>query len=393
MITVNKAINKLKEYMHECNEIEIVPFDKAVGYVLAEDVVSNINVPDFPKSAMDGYAFNHKDITENKTFSVIGENAAGNFNDYEYKSNSCVRVMTGGYVPTGYDCVIKQEDIQILGNFVKVLKPVEKFFNYCQVGEDIKKGQIILNKGEVINHNHVGILASLGLEQIKVYRPLKVSIVATGSELLKPGEELIKGKIYCSSLYIIKSILENYKIEVVSNKIITDDIDSIKQTIIEESKKADIILTTGGVSVGKFDHMPKIFEELEADILFRKVSMKPGTPVTAGYFNNKIILSMSGNPFATMVNFQVLFWPMVEKYYNSAFFKHEIFIKIVKDSGLKPSKITRFIRAKAQDEYVKLESLHKSSVISNLSDCNCLVIQEPNKKIEEGDQVKIIYLF
>lgn len=392
MLTVKEAIKKIKENTNKCNEtIEIDSFE-STGYVLAQDIISDINVPDFPKSAMDGYAFNHKDLEDNNKFKVIGENAAGDFNDYPYEKNTCVRVMTGAYVPDGYDCVVKQEDVIIENDMINVLNPVGKHFNYCVVGEDIKKGETLIKKGTIINSGHIGIFAGIGLDLVKVYRPLKVSLISTGSELIKPGEKLEKGKIYAISTYMIKAILEKYKIDVVETKIVDDDIDNIKKSI-EEAKDVDAIITTGGVSVGKYDYIEKIYELLNIETLFKKVKMKPGTPVTSGKYKDKIILSVSGNPFAAMVNFQVLFWSIAEKYYGSTYYSNKVYEKIVKNSYLKPSKINRFVRAKTDGEFVELESLHNSSVISNLSECNCLVLQNPNEEIKEGDKVKIIYLF
>lgn len=393
MLTVNEAREKIIENIKTCKETIEIPFFESAGYVLAEDIISNIDVPDFPKSAMDGYAFNHKDLIDGDKFKVIGENAAGDFNNYDYKKNTCVRVMTGAYVPECYDCVVKQEDVIIENDMIKVLNPVGKHFNYCVVGEDIKKGETLIKSGTVINSGHIGIFAGIGLDKIKVYRPLKVSLISTGSELTKPGEKLEPGKIYAISTFMIESILEKYKIEVVSNKIIDDDIEHIKSSIQEESKHADIIITTGGVSVGKYDYIKKVYGLLNIKTLFTKVKMKPGTPVTSGIFDETLILSVSGNPFAAMVNFQVLFWLAVEKYYGCSYFRNKVYERIVKDSYLKPSKLNRFVRAKADGEFVVLENLHNSSVISNFAECNCLVLQNPNEEIKEGDKVNIIYLF
>ncbi|WP_300411001.1 molybdopterin molybdotransferase MoeA [Lagierella sp.] len=393
MVDVNEAIEILKDNIDRSHNVMEIPFDLSYGYILGEDIISKINVPEFPKSAMDGYAFKHDDLEENKEFNVIGELAAGDYKRIEYKKDSSIRVMTGAYVPQDYDCVVKQEDVEVLGKKIIVKKPVEKYMNYCKIGEDVKEGQILLKSGQFINSNHIGIFASLGFEHVKVIKPLKVAIISTGSELLSPGEKLELGKIYCSSLFTIKTILEKYKIDVVHHSIISDDIKLVCDEIKKVSLTADVIITTGGVSVGKYDHIPKVYKELDAKLLFRKVAMKPGTPVSAAKFNDSLILSLSGNPFAATVNFQVLFWPIAEKFYNSKFFDQDIFTRNVIESRLKTSKLKRFVRAKADGHNVKLEKLHSSSVISNLSDCNCLVIQEPGKTIEEGDKVNIIYLF
>lgn len=392
MIKVFEAIKLLKDSIDLQKESILVNILDSVGHVLAEDIYAEINVPEFPKSAMDGYAVNYKDLDSNGEFKVIGEIAAGEFKNIEFSHNTAIRVMTGSYIPNGYNCIIKQEDTDYGEDIVNIKVSGKEFSNYCHIGEDIKKGELILKSGILVSHTHLGIFASLGLKEIKVVKPLKVSLISTGSELLYPGEEIKNGKIYCSTLYTLNSYLKKYNIVIKNFEILKDDLDIIENKVKKMALESDIIITTGGVSVGKYDLIPKLYDRISDNIIFRKVAMKPGTPVSAAKIGDSTIISLSGNPFAALANFQVLFWPMAAKYYNCQEMDNVLHEKIVSKGYLKPSKLERYVRAKYHNKYVELENIHASSVISNLLNCNCLIIQESNKEIKEGDMVKVIYL-
>ncbi|HHX69888.1 MAG: molybdopterin molybdotransferase MoeA [Miniphocaeibacter sp.] len=392
MINVIDAIKILKDNIKTQTEYLEVNLLTSEGYVLAEDLYSKINVPEFPKSAMDGYAVNYKDLENTKKFKVIDEIYAGEFKNIEYKPNTAIRVMTGSYIPEGYNCIVKQEDTDYGVEYVNIHRKEKEYSNYCHIGEDIKKGELILKAGTIISTIHLGVFASLGLNRIKVVKPLSVSLISTGSELLYPGEKLENGKIYCSTLFTINSYLKKFNIQVNNIKIVEDNLFKIAENVEKASKESDIIITTGGVSVGKYDLIPELYSKISNNILFKKVAMKPGTPVSAAIINNSIIMSLSGNPFAALANFQVLFWPIAAKYYNSEEFNNIEYEKIVKKGYLKPSKLQRYVRARYYNEFVELEDIHSSSVISNLLNCNCLIVQKSNTEIKEGDKVKVIYL-
>ncbi|WP_099203093.1 molybdopterin molybdotransferase MoeA [Miniphocaeibacter massiliensis] len=392
MIDVIEAIKILKDNIKEQNENILVNLLDAVGYTLSEDIYSQINVPEFPKSAMDGYAVNHLDLEQNDEFKVIDEIYAGEHKSIRYIPNTAIRVMTGAFIPNGYDCVVKQEDTDYGENVVNIKVKEKEFSNYCHKGEDIEKGELILKKGIVITSVHIGIFASLGIDKIKVVKPLRVSLLSTGSELLYPGEKLKDGKIYCSTLFTLNSYLKKYNIDIVNLEIVEDNLEVIKKKVQEFVEISDVIITTGGVSVGKYDLIPELYNSIANNILFRKVAMKPGTPVSSARINNTIIISFSGNPFAALANFQVLFWPIAEKYYNSEEFSNIVHEKIIEGGYLKCSKLQRYVRARYENEKVYVENIHSSSVISNLLNCNCLIVQEPNRELKKGEKVKVIYL-
>ena len=392
MIDVIKATEILKSNIEEQKEIIEKKLIDSVGFILGEDIKSSINVPEFPKSAMDGYAVNSEDLKDNSKFEVIDEIYAGDTGNENYIKNSAIRVMTGSFIPDGYDCVVRQEDTDYGKSTVEIFKKEKRFSNYCHIGEDIKKNDLILKAGTLIRPVHLGVLASLGLNEVKVVKPLRVTLISTGSELLYPGDKLTHGKIYSSTSYTISAYLEKYNIEVVKIEIVKDSLEEIENKIKEFSKISDVVITTGGVSVGKYDLIPKVYENISESILFRKVAMKPGTPVSSAKLSDAIILSFSGNPFAALANFQVLFWPLASKYYNCIELDNILHEKIIVKGSLKPSKLQRYVRAKYYNETVEIADIHASSVLSNLLNCNCLIVQERNELIKEGDKVKVIYL-
>lgn len=398
MIEIKEAINRLTKNVQVQEERIDCELLESVNCILYEDIYSNINVPDFPKSAMDGYAVRSQDTIgatkeNSKNLKVLGKLHAGDYKNIEAEKNSAIRVMTGAYIPKGYDAVIKQELTDYGEETVEIYNEVGVFEHYCPVGEDIKKGQIIFKRGTKIKSIHLGILASLGISQVPIYKPMKVSLISTGSELIYPGEKLIAGKIYSSTNYIIASYINHNGMILDSISIEQDSIEYLGNKIIDKLEESDIMLTTGGVSVGDKDLMPEVMEYIGAEILFHSIAMKPGTPVMGALYNKKLIICFSGNPFASLANFHVLFWPVASFFYNSEDLLLKKFKVKIESGYLKPSRLTRYIRAKEeQGKAYLIDKVHESSVISNLVDCNFMLIQEPGKEILEGEEIEGFYL-
>ncbi|MBS5777174.1 molybdopterin molybdotransferase MoeA, partial [Finegoldia magna] len=315
LLQVEKAKEILRENIKKASEIEEIDIDDAYNRVLAEDVLAKFNNPPYPKSAMDGYAVSSKDSDKLSKKKIIGTNFAGDCNDFEYEENTCVRIMTGAFVPKGYDAIVKQEDCEVEDGFIEIKKSYEPFDYYIREGEDVHEGDLLIPKDTRITSVDLSILASNGYAKVKVYRKLKVALLSTGSELLYPGDDYKPGKIYSSTTYTLKSILKNSGVEVVEQKNCMDD----EQSIIREMKnlvqKSDVVITTGGVSVGDKDLMESCMEQI-GEVLFHRIAMKPGTPVMASKVGDTIVLSCSGSPFAAFCNFEVLFWDLYNKYYG-----------------------------------------------------------------------------
>ena len=275
----------------------------SLNYVLAQDVLSPINIPGFDNSAMDGYGFNSEG-SKYETFKVIGKSFAGTPFNGNIAKDECIRIMTGAKIPPSCDCVIMQEKVELLNeNLIKPQINIQKDLNIRKTGEDIKEGAIALTKGSQINPKNLGYLCSLGIPKVNVHRKLKVSFFSTGDELVELGNTLSDGQIYDSNRYTIKSYLENLNCETFDLGNIRDDKEYLKKIIIESSKKSDIIITSGGVSVGEADFIKQILNEV-GETLFWKIAMKPGRPLAFGKINNSIFFGLPGNPVAVMITLE-----------------------------------------------------------------------------------------
>lgn len=389
LLNVEKAKEILKQNIEKASEIEEIDIDDAYNRVLAEDVLAKFNNPPYPKSAMDGYAVSSKDSDKLSKKKIIGTNYAGDCNDFDYEENTCVRIMTGAFVPKCYDAIVKQEDCDVFDDYIEIKKTYKPFDYYIKEGEDVKKNDLLIPKNTRISSVNLSILASNGYAKVKVYRKLKVALLSTGSELLYPGEEYKPGKIYSSTTFTLKSILKNSGVEVVEQKNCLDDEDSIIREIKNLTPKSDVIITTGGVSVGDKDLMESCMGKI-GEVLFHRIAMKPGTPVMASKVDGKIVLSCSGSPFAAFCNFEVLFWDLYNKYYGLNVKQFEKG-KVVKGS-MKTSRLQRYVRCFVKDSEITIFDKHKNSMLQDLTNCNALLLQKQNESLEEGSIVDYIYL-
>ena len=396
MIEYNEAVEILEKNIKYQKEIKEVNILDSYGCIISEDIHSPISVPSFPKSAMDGYAVNSKDIADTKKnipvkLKVVGKIGAGDYCAVKWEKGQAVRIMTGGRVPDGFDCIVKQEDTDYGNETVNVFTSLAPYSNYCKIGEDIKKGQLIIKKYTRIESFHIGVLASIGFSYVKVFSPMKVSILSTGSELVNPGTKLKEAQIYNSSSYVIASKLKRAGMEIANIENCDDDIESIEKRVEKFIENSDIIITTGGVSVGEKDLIPCVMKKLGAIELFRKVNMKPGTPVTTNLYKGKLILSFSGNPFAAIVNFELFFWYIAAKFMNNSHFKPQVSNVILKNNITKKNNLKRFLRGFEENGKVFCNvDKQLSSVLNEMINCNCLIEQPEEKELFSGEIVKCI---
>ena len=382
-----------------CKESERISLWEAGGRILAEEVMAGISVPSFPKSAMDGYAVRAEDTAgaspeKPVELAVMGESLAGvpygSGRDDLPESLTAVRIMTGAPVPEGYDSVVRQEDTDYGETRVKLYKEVTPYTNYCRVGEDIMAGQTVLSAGRRIGRVEAGILASLGISQVTVIRPLRVAILSTGTELREPGQPLPEGGIYNSIAYTLSVSLQRAGFRSCF-RICPDDADAIAKELLNAKQEADVIITTGGVSVGVKDLLPEALERIGARRLFSGVNVQPGTPTIGSISDDIPILSLSGNPYAALVNFDQYFWPVAAKLTGCDAFLPIREEAVLRSEYPKKNRLRRMIRAKAENGEVTLPvKSHASSVLSNLSDCNCYIDLPAGRQLQPGDRVQIL---
>ena len=304
-ISLEEAVDILDKNIKQLS-IEEVSLIDGIKRVLAEDIHSKIDNPPFDKSAMDGYAIIAEDSSNNEKIKVIDKIFAGEVCNSEVSKKTAVRIMTGAPIPKGANAVIKQEDVTVYDNdYIVLNRELKANDNICLKGEDIKKGTLLVSKNKKLDFADIGIIASTGINKIKVYKMPEIALVSTGDEVIDVEDELIEGKIFNSNKYtIISRVIElGYKIKYIKH--IKDSEDDIGECINNISKDVDLIITTGGVSVGEKDLLNEVIDEIDGRRLFWKVKMKPGSSVLCSIVNKAIVVSLSGNPTAALTGFEL----------------------------------------------------------------------------------------
>lgn len=392
---IEEAVSILEKNLSPLCTSEEAALCDALGRILFEDVYAPMSVPPFAKSAMDGYAVRAEDVKDASQekpaeLCVAGELFAGDWKEIPSQKNCAVRVMTGSPVPQDFDAVVMQEDTDCGQEKVLVYKSVRRFENYCAEGEDIKKGSLVLSKGKRIGRVEIALLASLGISCVKVRVPVRVAVLSTGSELIRAGEALPPGKIYSSVGELICASIKAAGLAVLQNKIAVDDENEIRTAIKGALEAADFVITTGGISVGKKDLLPKVLDGMGAKILFGGVNIQPGTPTMASVLDGKVVLSLSGNPYAAMANFDIYFYRAAAVLMQSDSFIPKIVRAQLCDDYDKAGKRRRFLRARLEGGKVFLPTqTHASSVISNVLECNAYVDVPAGKALCKGDEVPV----
>lgn len=308
LIYVDELQNLIEQTLNKSQKLpaENVALQQALGRVLAQDVVSNINVPSQNVSAMDGYALPHE-AKENDVFQLVGESAAGKLFSGSLKENECIRIMTGAVVPNDCLAVIMQENTEINDSgSLKILQNTPQGNNIRMAGEEIAQGQIVLSRGCVLRDADIMLLAALGIDKINVYRRLRVAVLSTGDELVETGKPLQTGQIYDSNRPMLMARLASLPIEIIDLGKIKDNLNSVLNALEQAAATADVVLTSGGVSVGDYDYLRQAVEQI-GQIHHYKVAMKPGKPFVFGQLGKQQAwyFGLPGNPISGFVGFDM----------------------------------------------------------------------------------------
>lgn len=393
------GIKLLLDEIKGMTEVERLPLEKATKRVLAETIVAPFSQPPFDRSPLDGYAFRAADSMgaskkQPVRLRVIGEVCAGNTFEGEVAEGEAVRIMTGAPIPKGCDCVLRQEDTDYGEEVVAIYEELKPYSNYCFAGEDIKKGTTLFTPGEKLSAITLGILASMGIEEVTVLRKVKVGLICTGDELMPLGEKLLPGKIYNSNAYMIAGRMRELGLEVIQVMQCEDTAEKVAETIEALYDKVDLIVTTGGVSVGKKDMMHEVFARLEVQRLFWRLRIQPGTPILAGKMKEKLLIGLSGNPFAALANFELVVREVIAKLQQDETLRAKKTKGIMVSSFNKMSKKRRFIRAHYEFGKVSIpHTQHASGALYTMHACNCLIDITPGTAaLEVGDEVSVVLL-
>ncbi len=399
MLPLEEAVALMEEQVSPFAGEELVPLEEARGRILSRDIAAALDNPPFDRSPLDGYALRADDMAgatkeAPAVLQVVAEVCAGGWFGGTVEPGQAVRIMTGGAIPAGCDCVIRQEDTDYGEDTVHIYKAVEAGQNYCWAGEDIRKGSILMRAGEKLTHVHIGVLAGQGLVQVPVLPRLRVALISTGDEIVPVGTPLGPGKIYNSSLFMLRSRLEELGVEVVLARSMGDDPAQVAAAVEDACSKAHVVITTGGVSVGKKDILHEVLPLCGAQRLFWRVEMKPGTPILCARRGDVPICCLSGNPFATIATFELIVRPMLAKMAGDPEMSYRRTTGRMAEDFLKRSPGRRFIRAHYRDGIVTLgKQNHSSGALYSMVGCNCLVDIEPgNRGLRAGDRVRVVLL-
>ena len=395
-LSADAALEQIKSGAVRIKGIEKIAIREALNRILAEDIRSHINVPTGTNSAMDGYAVNSGDIPSSGSagLSVLGTAWAGKPFGGELSAGSCVRIMTGAIMPDGADTVIIQEDVQVTGTGIIIDGATRKGDNVRQAGEDIAAGDLILTRGRRLNPADIGLIASLGIAEVCVVRRLRVAFFSTGDELRSIGETLSDGAIYDSNRYTLYGMLERMGADIIDMGVIKDDRDDLEEAFSIAAANADVLITSGGVSVGEADYIKEILAKL-GQVDFWKVAIKPGRPLAFGQVGNAVFFGLPGNPVSVMVTFYEFVQPALRKMIGEDD-AGILSLRARCDSRLKkrPGRVEyqRGILQRDQDGnlVVVKTGAQGSGILRSMSQANCFIILPIDSSgVEPGDFVDI----
>ncbi len=387
MVSVEQARELL---IHNVDNTEMVSvsLEEAVGLILAEDLVSGLNLPQFNQSAMDGYAFQYN--TEGK-YELIGEIKAGDSSTIPVTANQAVRIFTGAPIPPGADTVVMQEHVEILSGGIKVSSEGDKKGTHIRIkGSQIGEGQVGLKAGSLLTPAAVGFVAMLGLPNVKVYQKPTAAILTTGSELVKPGFKLEYGQIYESNSYAVQAALNQVGITQVSTGT-TEDIYELTLSNIQKALAAsDVLLLTGGISVGEYDFVGRAFKALGVEQVFHKVAQKPGKPLFFGKKGKKLVFGLPGNPASTLVCFYEYVVPAIRQSMGYSNFELEKRILKLETPLKKKNFRAEFFRGKVTDAGVKSLEGQESFIMKSFAEADCLIYAPKDvTEMKVGDEVEV----
>ena len=368
----------------------------ALGYVLAEDVVADHNSPEFPTSAMDGYAIVHEDMTLGR-LKVGSINPAGSVVREKVLGGTCIKTFTGSLMPEGADTLIPIENVEVEGDEIIIKEEVSQGFAVREVGENYAKGQLLIPKGTKIDFPQIGVMASLNIANVLVYEKPTVAIISTGSELLELGEEQTNdSQIRSSNNYILEAIVNKYDGIPMQLGCIKDDKASITTAISDALEKSDIVVTTGGVSVGDFDFVKDVIYELGCDVVFKGVRVKPGQHIMVARKEDKFIIGLPGFAYSSTVTALLYLIPFIEKLQQGRCSMHRVKATL-KEPFNKRAKKAEFTACNVSLEegkyYVDFEGkkVGSSAILTNmLGNAALLVTSEDDTSKEVGDEVSVL---
>ncbi|WP_440601746.1 molybdopterin molybdotransferase MoeA [Bacillus safensis] len=403
-IPVEEAIKKVHQY-EKHGEIEWVPLKDSLGRFIAEDILADHDVPAFDRSPYDGFALRAEDTKEASSahpveFEVIDHIGAGMVSAKTIGPFQAIRIMTGAKIPNGANVVIMIELTKTFEkdgkSFMSLKRPLKKGDNISRQGEEVLKGNVMVKKGTAVTSGVTALLATFGYAVVPVVKKPVIGIISTGTELLQVSDAMVDGKIRNSNLSMVYAQVLEAGADPLDLGGVSDDFDKSYHAVKEAMSKVDILITTGGVSVGDFDFLPAIYEKLGAKVLFNKVAMRPGSVTTvAAMPNGQLLFGLSGNPAACFVGFELFVKPTIYKWYMKENpFPAFAEAKLTHDFP-KANPFTRFVRAALQFTGSQISvtptGLDKSSAVTSIAEADCFIMLPGGTRgFQAGDQVDVL---
>ena len=398
LLPIQSAISNMLKYITSVLESEQIELDEALGRVLAENVVSRINVPPNDNSAMDGYAVRCEDLIDNNQLELVGTALAGLPFKNKVLAGQCIRIMTGAVIPQGTDSVVMQENTDAKSDSV-IFRQIPEYGNSVRkAGEDIQQGTVVVTKGTKLTPAYLALIASVGIAEVSVIRHIKVGLIATGDELTPPGQPLSDGAIYESNRYALSALLKTFPVVLFDFGIVKDNKEDLKAVFEQSGNHCDLVLSCGGVSVGDADYVKEILDDL-GSINFWKVAIKPGKPFAFGQLKGQLgnawFCGLPGNPVSSYVTFEQLVTPVLQKLSGQTFLPTPHFVAkaaclIKKRPGRADYQRGLFYRDEQGELWVKPNGKQGSGIMSSIANANCyMVLEQDAGDVQQGEAVNI----
>lgn len=387
MIQVKKALAIVTENSSKM-PVKKIPVSEALDYVLAETIYSPIAMPPFRQSAMDGYAFIH---SEKQQYDVVSTSKAGDHYDITLQPNEAVRIFTGAFVPHDADTVVMQEHVMTNENSILITRMPEQFANVRAKGEQINKEEVVFEADILITPAAIGFLACLGITEITVYKKPKVAILVTGNELVKPGKKLPKGKIYESNSVMLQAALQTIGVKKTKVFKVKDSLKATKKALKDILTNYDVILISGGISVGDYDFVKEALLDNEVEELFYKINQKPGKPMFFGKKDKTLVFALPGNPASSLTNFYIYVCPVIKNKMGFSESHTTTIIRELNSDIANNTGKTLFLKAKYDEINVTVLDGQSSAMLNTFAVANSLlIVPEEIEAYKKGQLVTLL---
>lgn len=389
MISVSEARTIIQQHIVTLPPVARMLPD-ALGYTIAADVFATVDIPAYPQSSMDGYAFSYTDWQQNKSLQISGEMAAGTKESMPLSSNTAVRIFTGAPVPPGADTVVMQEKVVAEKGILSIQDDqLQQGSNVRLKGSEIKAGELALPSGTVLTPAAIGFLAGIGITDVTVYPAPVVTIIITGNELQTPGQPLLYGQVYDANSFALAAVLQQYDVQQIEVVSVPDVIEALNEVLSQALQKSDLILLTGGVSVGDYDFVTRSAEHCGITTQFHKLKQRPGKPLFFGTKGRQMIFGLPGNPSSVLTCFYMYVLPVIMgmKKTGNGLIQQQVPLS---QSYHKTTQLTHFLKGRYDGQAATPLGAQESYRMRSFASANCLIeIEEKAESVAQGELVTI----